>query len=572
MRLIKSLCLLLASRLAAGLESSDAGLTFDSENEHDLPILKLPYGKWRAYSYNAEAEVYTFRNIRYAAPPVGDLRWAKPAPPEVVSGVQDGSYGHNCIPGPIPPEFDNPIFENITKNASEDCLFLDIYVPRKALKAHKSSVPVVVWIHGGGYVTGSKDQGISIGYFDGTSLVNRADNNLIVVSINYRLGAFGFLAGDALRSKPNHSIGNSNGNGDSGSCPSKTSAVYNAGLHDQRAALQWVQSYIHLIGGDKENVSAWGQSAGAGSIMHHLIAKGGKLDPLFRTAVLQSPGFSTNADATQIEAHFAAFANAVGCPVTGSEALRCLRGANVTKLWEANVDVFAGSANPVPDGVFVRDVALYEYSKGNTWPHLNSLLVSHVLDEGALFVPSEIPEGYIRSYISGLLPPNSTAATDKMFTLYESIYANSTDKQLASTIFRDMVFTCNIYAAVQAYRDRNNWGFQYSYIDGVMNGTHGSDALPMWYNSALQGFEEPLFAQYQRYFTNFARTGDPNRPRGGEDELVDWQRVDASGDVLGNVLDLTNVGYEVIQDAQVRTDICGTWMEVLGEAIEESRR
>ncbi|KAL3441322.1 Alpha/Beta hydrolase protein [Aspergillus insuetus] len=565
MRLISSLCLLLASRLVAGLDSSDIGLTFDSENDHDLPVLKLPYGKWRAYSYNAEADVYTFRNIRYAAPPVGDLRWAKPAPPERVHEVQDGSYGHNCIPGPIPPEFDNPIFENITKNASEDCLFLDIYVPKRALKGHKPSTPVAVWIHGGGYVTGSKDQGITIGYFDGTSLINRADNNLIVVSINYRLGAFGFLAGDALRTPIGHS------NGGSGSCPSKTSAVFNAGLHDQRAALQWIQSYIHLLGGDKDNVSAWGQSAGAGSIMHHLIAKGGKLDPLFRTAVLQSPGFGTSADETAVEAQFAAFAGAVGCPESGREALRCLRRVDVKKLWDANVNVFAGSANPVPDGVFIKDVALYEYSKGNTWPHLKSLLVSHVLDEGALFVPSEIPQDYIRSYISGLLPANSTTATEKMLTLYSSIYADSTEKQLASAVMRDMIFTCNIYAAVQAYRDRPAWGFQYSYIDGLMNGTHGSDALPTWYSSALQGFEEPLFAQYQRYFTNFARTGDPNKPRGGKDELVDWPRVDARGNILDDVLDLTNVGYRVIQDEQVRRDVCGTWIEVLGEAVEEGK-
>jgi carboxylesterase type B len=429
---------------------------------------------------------------------------------------------------------------------------------------------VTVWIHGGGYVTGSKDQGITIGYFDGTSMINRADNNLIVVSINYRLGAFGFLAGDALRSNPHHS----NSNGGSVSCPSKTSAAYNAGLHDQRAALEWVQSYIHLLGGDKENVSAWGQSAGAGSIMHHLIAKGGKQDPLFRTAVLQSPGFGTSADETAVEAQFAAFAGAVGCPAKGREALQCLRGVDVKKLWDANVNVFAGSANPVPDGVFIKDVALYEYSKGHTWPHLKSLLVSHVLDEGALFVPAEIPQDYIRSYISGLLPPNSTAETEKMVSLYETICEDSTEKQLVSAVMRDMIFTCNIYAAVQAYGTRNRpaWGFQYSYIDGVMNGTHGSDALPTWYNSALQGFEEPLFAQYQRYLTNFARSGDPNKPRGGKDKLVDWPRVDARGNALGDVLDLTNVGYQVIQDEQVRRDVCGTWIEVLGEAIEDGKR
>ncbi|KAL2844131.1 Alpha/Beta hydrolase protein [Aspergillus pseudoustus] len=557
MRLINTLLIFLGSAFAVPSTSSeDIGLTFEPHDGHDLPVLKLPYGKWRAYSYNADADVYTFRNIRYAAPPVGDLRWAKPAPPSFVAGVQDGSYGHNCIPGPIPPEFDNPIFENITKNANEDCLFLDIYVPGKALKTRRPSVPVTVWIHGGGYVTGSKDQGISIGYFDGTSLIQRADQDLIVVSINYRLGAFGFLAGEPLRRKGRDS--------------SKTSAVFNAGLHDQRAALEWVQRYIHLLGGNADNVSAWGQSAGAGSIMHHLIARGGKLDPLFKTAVLQSPGFSTSADETKTEAQFAAFADAVGCPTRGREALRCLRTVNTTVLREANVNVFAGSANPVPDGEYIQDVALYEYARGNTWRHLKSLIVSHVLDEGALFVPQDIPEGYIESYISGLLPPNSTAETDKMVSLYESIYANSTTKELASAVFRDMIFTCNIYAAVQQYR--NAWGLQYSYIDGVMNGTHGSDALPTWYNSALQGFTEPLFEQYQRYLTNFARTGDPNKPRGHGDKLENWPKVNGKGNILTDVLDLTNAGFEVIRDGQVRRDVCGTWIQVVSDAIEATSR
>ncbi|KAL3461200.1 Alpha/Beta hydrolase protein [Aspergillus heterothallicus] len=567
MRLILPLLAILASRVVAATTSSeDVGLTFEPDHNHGLPVLKLPYGKWRAYSYNKEADVYTFRNIRYAAPPIGDLRWAKPAPPEFVGGIQDGSYGHNCIPGPIPPEFDNPIFENITKNANEDCLFLDIYVPGKALKAHKPSVPVTVWIHGGGYVTGSKDQGISIGYFDGTSLIQRADHNLIVVSINYRLGAFGFLAGEALHSQ---------GRGDH--CESKTSAVFNAGLHDQRAALKWVQSFIHLLGGDRENVSAWGQSAGAGSIMHHLIAKGGKQDPLFGTAVLQSPGFRTSADEAKIEAQFVGFAEAVGCPTAGREALRCLRAADTAVLHEANVNVFASNANPVPDGEFIQDVALVEYSRGHTWPHLKSLIVSHVLDEGQLFVPagSNLPTDYTRSYIAGLLPANSSkTGTEKMLSLYSSLYPSATPHELASTVFRDMIFTCNIYAALQQYRPA--YGFQYSYIDGVMNGTHGADALGTWYSAALQGFQEPLFDRFQRYLTNFARSGDPNRPRGsrGEEEevvvVVEWPKVDAKGNVLRGVLDLTNVGFRVITDEQVRRDVCGTWIGVLAQAVEDS--
>jgi carboxylesterase type B len=115
--------------------------------------------------------VYTFRNIRFAAPPIGNLRWAKPAPPEPVSGIQDGSYGPNCIPAPVPPEFTTPAQEKLAETADEgwffkiqngckeadidlaDCLFLDIYVPGKALKGEeKAKLPVIVWMYGGGLV------------------------------------------------------------------------------------------------------------------------------------------------------------------------------------------------------------------------------------------------------------------------------------------------------------------------------------------------------------------------------------------------------------------------------------
>jgi carboxylesterase type B len=181
-----------------------------------------------------------------------------------------------------------------------------------------------------------------MGYYDGTSLVSRADNNLIVVSINYRLGGLGFLAGE----------------------PIVTQGDFNVGLHDQRAALEWVQSYIHLLGGDRHNVSAWGQSAGGGSIMHHLIAEGGTLDPLFRKALLQSPAFPVNADPSIYQKRFETFAAAAGCPAKGENSLRCLRAANSSALAKANEKVFAGEASPIPDGKYIRSPALVEYARG----------------------------------------------------------------------------------------------------------------------------------------------------------------------------------------------------------------
>ncbi|KAI7973720.1 hypothetical protein EIK77_004326 [Talaromyces pinophilus] len=124
--------LAIVPELASSLDTGSS-----SEHSHNLPLLKLPYGTWRAHQYNVEADVrlslgllsypsgtnssqvYVFRNIRYAAPPLGELRWSKPAPPKFIPGIQDGSYGHNCIPAPIPDQFFMPGVKNLTKNSAE---------------------------------------------------------------------------------------------------------------------------------------------------------------------------------------------------------------------------------------------------------------------------------------------------------------------------------------------------------------------------------------------------------------------------------------------------------------------
>ncbi|KAL4865265.1 hypothetical protein BDV12DRAFT_200304 [Aspergillus spectabilis] len=556
MLILSTLFTFLLSAFASQLTTDSIGVTFQQDN--GLPLLKLPYGTWRAYHYNDEADVYTFRNIRYAAPPVDKLRWNKPAPPTFVPGIQDGSYGHNCIPAPIPGSFENPIFENITKNSGEDCLFLDVYVPGKVLRKRKRSVPVVVWLHGGGYVTGSKDQAIGLGYYDGTSLVQRGDNDLIIVTINYRLGGFGFLAGEPL-----HENG-----------------IFNAGLHDQRAAFKWVQSYIHLLGGDRDNFSAWGQSAGAGSIIYHLIAEGGTLDPLFRKVLLQSPAFGTNANLQLYYNRFEAFAAAAGCPIKGPKALDCLRAANSSTLAKANEEAFAGESSPVPDGSYIRNPAIVEYAKGNTWPSISSLLTSHVLSEATLFLPIPPPSdplAHISGFISGLLPlnPHLHFQARKLVSHYKSLYADSPPQRLLEAVYTDLLFTCNIRAVLTSYPTSGRWAMQYAYIDGIVNGSHGSDTLATWYNFGLQGYEEPLFRQFQGYLTNFARRGDPNRYSacGLEQKLDYWPQVGGlEKEIPRDVFNVTNRGVEMIEGAQMRRESCEVWKGVFLEAMELSKR
>ncbi|KAK2839201.1 hypothetical protein FQN49_006372, partial [Arthroderma sp. PD_2] len=246
-----------------------------SESSAELPILNLPYGRWRAAKYDKAADVYTFRNVRFAVPPTGPLRWAKPVRPIIPElEIQDGSYGPPCIPGRI-PGFEDPSYEKQRAAASEDCLFLDAYVPGKAFRnPGADKLPVIAWIYGGGYTIGSKDQAIEYGIYDGTGLVQHAAGNAIVVTFNYRLNVLGWLAGTTMENE----------------------GLPNAGLHDQRAALEWIRDYIHLLGGDRNNVSAWGESAGGGSILSHLIANEGRTHPLFHRAAVLSPGLSFPVD------------------------------------------------------------------------------------------------------------------------------------------------------------------------------------------------------------------------------------------------------------------------------------
>lgn len=141
----------------------------------------------------------------------------------------------------------------------------------------------------------------------------------------------------------------------------------NTGFYDQRAALQWIQDHIHLVGGDRKHVNAWGESAGAGSILHHLSAFGGVQDPLFSRAVLQSAAYRLLSDRNgSLEQTFRAFATSAGCDKQG---ITCLRAASAKALKDANLALAGGLNTPLgpsADGKFVRQLAPLEFATG-TW-------------------------------------------------------------------------------------------------------------------------------------------------------------------------------------------------------------
>ncbi|HWE99141.1 MAG TPA: carboxylesterase family protein [Caulobacteraceae bacterium] len=199
-----------------------------------------------------------FRAVPYAAPPVGPLRWAPPQPAPSWSGVRPAlAFGPAClqIASPIPSLYDDP-----PALMSEDCLTLNIWAPHGAA-APARGAPVIVWIHGGAFVSGSSRQGL----YDGAALARRG---VVLVSINYRLGVLGWLAHPGL------------------SAESALHVSGNYGLLDQIAALRWVRANIAAFGGDPANVTIAGQSAGALSALYLLASPDAR--GLFAKAIVQS--------------------------------------------------------------------------------------------------------------------------------------------------------------------------------------------------------------------------------------------------------------------------------------------
>lgn len=243
----------------------------------DGPLVQTPNGKLRGRSSPQGDEVDEFRGIRYAAPPVGELRLASPVASAAWAGEQDAkAFGAVC-----------PQINLVSKEfqGDEDCLSLNVYRPAKS--DSKQSLPVMIWIHGGSFKNGSGSE------YDPYRLVKNA--NIIVVTINYRLGPFGFLPGNQL------------------------SGDY--GLQDQQAAFRWVQANIGAFGGDPKQVTIAGESAGAASVCAHLTLKssGG----LFSRAIIQSGSCASYPleDAKPLVADFAK--NDAGCAL--DELATCMR-------------------------------------------------------------------------------------------------------------------------------------------------------------------------------------------------------------------------------------------------------
>ncbi|MFC0438878.1 carboxylesterase/lipase family protein [Kutzneria buriramensis] len=412
--------------------------------DHPAPVARVETGLLRG---SDTAGVDSFLGIPYAAPPVGQLRWRPPQPATSWPGVREATaYGNRCAAAAS---------GNGPRSETEDCLFLNVQRPSFVHSGQKA--PVYFWIHGGGLQNGSSDQ------HDGSLIASRT--GAVVVTINYRLGAFGFLAHPGLTAE---------GAGQSG----------DYGLLDQQAALRWVQRNIAAFGGDPRQVTIGGESAGGWSVCAHLTAPGSR--GLFRAAMIQS-GSCYSQTLTQAETSGTSAAQALGCtdPAT---AVACLRAIPASRLVDTQVG--AEFVHGVPALPQAPDLAVHTGNFARV-----PVVVGANRDEGRTFAlgflgqTREAYEAFVRAAFPDradtVLARYPWPADSDRFTAAYQAGAIYTDAGLVARVGgcpdRDLVHTFARYTRTYAYEFDHRDGPGLTPIPGYVWGAgHAAELAYLW--------------------------------------------------------------------------------------------
>lgn len=433
------------------------------------------------------------KGIPYAAPPVGPLRWRPPQPARGWTEVRDATrFGAPCFQAWSPPALSQG------RAPSEDCLTLNVWAPPEARTKH---LPVMVWLHGGGFQFGSSAQPT----YDGAALARRG---VIVVTLNYRLGVLGFLAHPSL---------------DAEETPSG-----NYGLRDQIAALRWVRRNIGAFGGDNANVTVFGESAGAhaiGLLMASPLAKG-----LFAKAIVQSGAFWDSEHGPIISHAQALTAGRAFQAKLGSSTLAELRAMSAEQInaaapWSFAVDPATAAFAPSLDPQLLPEQPRTVFAKGKQ-PHI-PLLGGTVADEGSIFLTRALPHATAEEFRRAAAGFFASACLPAIERFYPSTDAAETSRS-ATLLIGDLVISEQTLAmlSLQSRAGARVYGYEFAFTSPYWpRAIHGSDPAYVFGTLAPRrpptaepgAADRSLTNLLTAYWTNFARAGDPNGPG-----LPDW--------------------------------------------------
>ncbi|OJJ07747.1 hypothetical protein ASPVEDRAFT_88987 [Aspergillus versicolor CBS 583.65] len=478
--------------------------TFANLSGPSGPIVDLGYIKAQGTTVTSLPHKYNaWLGIRYADSPIGQQRFAaarpveSTVPPNVTFDAT--SYGPICYQGYpqiAPQSVTEPLLQFGNRQPSEDCLLLDIYAPAKPVS--QKLLPVLLYIHGGGYDVGSSTSSTMSSIFQ---LAYGAPGHFLVVNIQYRLAGFGFLGGDEVT----------------------TFGQPNAGLADQRLAMEWVQRHISSFGGDPSKVTIQGPSAGGGSVAYQYIWKGGEVNPPFRAGISDATWWQTLQNQTQLGQQYQAVLRAANC-----SDIKCLRGLPAERYYDAQQAVLNDAwrypygifyFGPYVDGYYIRNLPSLELQAG----HFSKLplIIDHDTNEGLSFTPQTIDthEEFERR-VATVFPAAGDNFLNRVYTLYPASttglygYNTSVGQQLRSDyFFGDTMIACPTYYIASSLSDAGVPVYKYVYgLPTFTTAGHGkfldlfvptpdNDTSP----SAILGRQ---FLKY--YIPNFIMMSNPN--------------------------------------------------------------
>ncbi|KAJ3782110.1 Alpha/Beta hydrolase protein [Lentinula aff. detonsa] len=397
------------------------------------PVVNLGYAAFAGNSTSpsgiTNSNVTFFGGIPYAEPPLSNLRWRAPKmlnENAVTSTVTDArNWGPPCIQTPA-----------VVGVGSEDCLTLNVWKPTNMSAGDK--LPVA----GGGFYAGSP-QGFPL--YD---WVSQHPTGIIGASITYRLGMLGFFGGPDIDGASDN-------------------IDLNVGLLDQRAALEWLQRHVDKFGGDPENITIYGESAGGASMVMHVTAYGGTRPIPFKRVVTESIGFGPTMTNAQIEQYTNASASFVGCPTSGTKMFTCMREASVGKysaIVGAINSIPAGKFAPVVEGPggFMPDLPSRLIHSGN-FSTVDALIAGHCTGDGKTFAggsPDQfVTEDDVKDIVFSRWPSVSNETRDQALAMYP--VPNTTDTEINSEWDRawlmagEIIFTCMDWFLAEAMLNRS---------------------------------------------------------------------------------------------------------------------
>ncbi|GMH68447.1 hypothetical protein TrST_g4374 [Triparma strigata] len=440
-----------------------------SAKSDDAPSVILPSNGMKLVGTAEEGSgQMVYRGIPYAQPPVNGLRWQPPqdyvpTTDEMRAGRSAEEFGAICIQpvGATPME---PIYAG-----EEDCLFLNVYIPTKS-ESSELPLPVAVWIHGGSYVSGSGS------LYNGTAL-SSFRNDIITVTINYRLNIFGFLGSKEL--------GATVEDGGTG----------NFGILDQRLALKWVRENIAAFGGDSSHINIFGESAGAGSVSSHLLMRGSA--PYFDAAVMESGGFSLwNSQPLSIaQSTFDSVLDVSGCQ--NVECLLALGTKELTKACaDATMAIFDVQAPistpsgwaPTVDGVELTDHPWNLLEKGEVNFNDVDVIIGTNRDEGAMFTSvttNGTNEELIEYWTTGPWTDEEVAKMTEIYLVenegtYPSVEGYSTAWWASVRSLGDLSFTCPTQHAAPyvTAADSGTFVYHFEHVNSANVAVSHGDEVP----------------------------------------------------------------------------------------------